>query len=193
MTDPKLPASPESITALLWDLRAGLREAEPRLVQLIYSDLHQLAGRYMARERRDHTLQPTALVNEVYLRLLKEQDVGWQNRAHFFGVASQLMRRILVDYARAHHADKRGGHDREITLAEGLVATESKDVRLIDLDRALERLAQIDPRQCRIVEMRSFGGLSLDEVAVVLDLSIRTVKRDWKVARAWLYGELNGK
>ena len=193
MRDPKLPISAESITALLSDLQAGRREAEPRLAQLVYSDLHQLAGRYMARERKDHTLQPTALVNEVYLRLLKEKDVGWQNRAHFFGVASQLMRRILVDYARAHNAHKRGGKDREITLEEGIVATESKNVNLIDVDRALERLAKIDPRQCRIVEMRFFGGLSLDEVAVVLDLSPRTVKRDWSVARAWLYGELSGK
>jgi RNA polymerase sigma factor (TIGR02999 family) len=144
----------------------------------------------MAHERHDHTLQPTALVNEVYLRLLQQQNVGWQNRAHFFAIAAQLMRRVLIDYARTRTAGKRGGVQRPVALEEHTVALENKPTDLADLDEALNRLEQIDPRQTRIVELRFFGGLTVEEIASVMHMSARSVRRDWSSARAWLYGEM---
>ena len=185
-----MEGSPGDITVLLTELRAGNRTAESRLMPLVYHELRRVAGRYMRRERPDHTLQPTALVHEAYLRLVGQREISWQNRAHFYGVAAQLMRRILVDHARARQAEKRGGHETKIALEEGLAFTGEKGAELLALDEALRRLAQRDPRQCRAVELRFFGGLSEDEAAEVLGISTRTLKRDWRVARAWLYKEI---
>jgi RNA polymerase sigma factor (TIGR02999 family) len=144
----------------------------------------------MAHERPSHTLQPTALVNEVYLRLLNQQNIGWQNRAHFFATAAQLMRRVLIDYARTRTAGKRGGVQQAVSLEEHGDVVLNKPTDLADLDEALNRLEQLDPRQTRIVELRFFGGLSIEEIATVLHISPRTVRREWSTARAWLYGEM---
>jgi RNA polymerase sigma factor (TIGR02999 family) len=183
-------ASSGEITRLLTKLKGGNRQAESELVPLIYAELRRLARGYMRRERPDHTLQPTALVHEAYLRLMEESAVDWQSRAHFFAVAAQLMRRILVDHARAHQAAKRGGRGPKTPLDEGLVFSKEKSGDLLALDEGLARLAELDPRQSRIVELRYFGGLSVEETAQVLSISVRTVKRDWAVARAWLYQEI---
>jgi RNA polymerase sigma-70 factor (ECF subfamily) len=145
----------------------------------------------MMHERYNHTLQPTALVNEVYLRLLRQQNIKWQNRAHFFGIAAQLMRRVLIEYARTRTAGKRGGVQRRVALEEHTVVLENKPTDLADLDEALTRLEQIDPRQTRIVELRFFGGLSVEEIATVLHISTRSVRRDLSSARAWLYGQMS--
>ncbi|MGO8793159.1 MAG: sigma-70 family RNA polymerase sigma factor [Terriglobia bacterium] len=185
-----MPDPPGDITLLLTELQVGNRAAESKLVPLVYDELRRLARRYMRGERADHTLQPTALVHEAYLRLLGQRDVQWQNRAHFFGVAAQLMRRILVDHARAHRAEKRGGDEPKVTLDTVFVFTEAKGADLVAVDEALTRLTERDPRQGRIVELRFFGGLTEEEAAEVLGVSTRTVKRDWKVARAWLYKEV---
>jgi len=184
-------SSSGEITRLLTKLKGGNRQAESELVPLIYGELRRLARGYMRRERPDHTLQATALVHEAYLRLMEEQAVDWQGRAHFFAVAAQLMRRILVDHARARQAAKRGGDAPRISLEEDFVYAEEKSGGLVDLDEALARLAELDPRQSRIVELRFFGGLSVEETAEVLGISARTVKRDWNVARAWLYKEIS--
>ena len=183
--------APGDITILLAELRAGNRSAESRLLPLVYDQLRRQARRYMRAERSDHTLQPTALVHEAYLRLAGRRGVEWQNRAHFYAVAAQVMRRILVDHARARQAEKRGGHEPRIELGEGLAFTEEKGAELLAVDEALTRLAKRDPRQARVVELRFFGGLSEDEAAEVLGISTRTLKRDWSVARAWLYKEIN--
>jgi RNA polymerase sigma-70 factor (ECF subfamily) len=188
-TGGRLPSSGE-ITGLLTKLKAGDRQAESELVPLIYGELRRLARGYMRRERPDHTLQATALVHEVYLRLMEEHPVDWQSRAHFFAVAAQLMRRILVDHARAHKAAKRGGDAPKVFLEENLILSEAKSGDMLSLDEALARLAKLDPRQGRIVELRFFGGLSVEETAEVLGISARTVKREWSVARAWLYQEV---
>jgi RNA polymerase sigma-70 factor (ECF subfamily) len=188
-TGGRLPSSGE-ITGLLTKLKAGDRQAESELVPLIYGELRRLARGYMRRERPDHTLQATALVHEVYLRLMEEHPVDWQSRAHFFAVAAQLMRRILVDHARAHNAAKRGGDAPKVFLEENLILSEAKSGDMLSLDEALARLAKLDPRQGRIVELRFFGGLSVEETAEVLGISARTVKREWSVARAWLYQEV---
>lgn len=158
---------------------------------MVYSELRRLAGNYLRRERRDHTLQPTALVNEAYLKLIDQKTARWQNRAQFFGVAAQLMRRILVDHARQRHADKRGGSDQQrlsITNAERLV--KQPEVDLLALHEALNELKALDPQQERIVELRFFGGLSIEETAEVLGVGHATVERDWKMARAWLRRKL---
>ena len=188
-TGGRLPSSGE-ITGLLTKLKAGDRQAESELVPLIYGELRRLARGYMRRERPDHTLQATALVHVVYLRLMEEHPVDWQSRAHFFAVAAQLMRRILVDHARAHKAAKRGGDAPKVFLEENLILSEAKSGDMLSLDEALARLAKLDPRQGRIVELRFFGGLSVEETAEVLGISARTVKREWSVARAWLYQEV---
>jgi RNA polymerase sigma-70 factor, ECF subfamily len=186
-----VPDSQHDITALLTELQAGSREAEAKLVPLVYNELRRLAGRYMRRERLDHTLQPTALVHEAYLRLIGQRNFQWQNRAHFFGVAAQMMRRILVDHARTKKAEKRGGNAPKVPLNESLACTGEKSAELLALDEALTRLSQRDPRQAQVVELRFFGGLSEEEAAEVLGISPRTVKRDWTVARAWLYKEIS--
>ncbi len=182
---------PEGITQLLVDWSKGDQAALEKLMPLVYSELRKLAGNYLRRERQGHTLQPTALVNEAYLKLIDQRNAKWQNRAQFFGVAAQLMRRILVDHARAHQAAKRGGSDQErlsITSAERIV--KQPEVDLLALHEALEELATLDPQQERIVELRFFGGLSIEETAEVLAIGHATVERDWKMARAWLRRKL---
>jgi len=188
---PEPPRSNNSITALLVQLSAGNREVEALLIPQVYGELRRLADRYMRHERGNHTLQPTALVNEAYVQLVKQPQVPWQSRAHFFATASQLMRHILVDHARKRQAGKRGGPQRQIILNEAVLQTENRTLDILVLNEALERLAQLDPRQALIVEHHFFGGLTFEEIAEVLALSERTVKRDWSMARAWLKGELS--
>jgi RNA polymerase sigma factor (TIGR02999 family) len=179
------------VTELLRLINEGNAEAEARLLDVLYAELRKLAGACMRRERSDHTLQPTALVNEAYLRLVGQRGKVWQNRAHFLAVAGQVMRRVLVDYARARNSKKRAGNIVRLPLEENLLAGgESWEARVIDIDRALIKLAEIDPRQARIIEMLFFSGMTEAEVAAALGISERTVKRDYKSGRAWLYGEL---
>jgi len=181
----------EAVTELLIDWGKGNQAALDRLMPLVYSELRRLASNYLRRERQGHTLQPTALVNEAYLKLVDQRSAKWQNRAQFFGVAAQLMRRILVDHAREHQAAKRGGADQQrlsITSAEGLASQPPID--LLALHEALEELSTLDPQQSRIVELRFFGGLSIEETAEVLGIGHATVERDWKMARAWLRRKL---
>jgi RNA polymerase sigma factor (TIGR02999 family) len=177
----------DSVAQLLAAHRRGDREAFDRLVPLVYDELHRIAASYLARERAGHTLQPTALVNEAYLRLLQADDLEFENRSHFLAIAARLMRQILVDHARKHAARKRGGRRERVTLTEGVAVDEgAPDVDLLALDEALGRLAEKDERLARLVELRYFGGLSIEETAEVLGSSPRTVKRDWAVARVWL-------
>ncbi|HEX5732815.1 MAG TPA: sigma-70 family RNA polymerase sigma factor [Blastocatellia bacterium] len=183
-------ASPPEVTQLLLDWSNGDREALDRLMPVVYDELHRLAARYIARERMDHTLQPTALVHEAYLQLVDQSRVGWQNRAHFFGAAARLMRRILVDHARAHKAAKRGGGEYKVPIDQVAELAEKTDLDLIALDEALTELAALDEQQCRIVEMRYFGGLSIEETAEVLRISPATVKRHWQIAKGWLYQQM---
>ena len=181
----------DGITQLLIDWRTGDEAALEKLMPLVYSELRRLAGNYLRREQQGHTLQPTALVNEAYLRLVDQKQVKWQNRAQFYGIAAQLMRRILVDHARQKHAEKRGGSDQQrlsITSAPGLSTKPDFDV--LALHEALEELASIDGQQSRIVELKFFGGLSIEETAEVMGLGHATVERDWKMARAWLRRKL---
>jgi RNA polymerase sigma factor (TIGR02999 family) len=184
------PEDSKPVTDLLLAWGNGDEGARDRLVALVYEDLRRRAGAYLRRERSDHLLQPTALVNEVYLRLVDHKSVRWENRAQFFGLAARLMRHILVDHARARGAQKRGGAALAVTLEEGAMPSPEPPVSLVALDEALEALAQLDPRQSRVVELRYFGGLSVEESAEVLGLSPATVKRDWTLARAWLHREL---
>ncbi len=184
--------SPHEVTALLLRWRDGDREAPARLMPLVYDELRRLARDYLRRERSDHTLQPTALVNEAYLRIVDQTQMSWQNRAQFFGLAAQLMRHILVDHARAHAAQKRGGLTQRLSLDEARVAVEERAAELVALDEALKNLAAFDERKSRVVEMRFFGGLSVEETAAALDVSDKTVMRDWSVAKMWLHRELRG-
>ncbi|HMD84612.1 MAG TPA: sigma-70 family RNA polymerase sigma factor [Terriglobia bacterium] len=178
------------ITQLLARFRRGDRQAESQLIPLVYGELRHLAAACLGRERRDHTLQPTALVHEAFLRMAGKDQPDWQNRAHFFAIAARLMRQILVDYARHRGRVKRGGSCERLPLEEALVFSAGKSAELLALDEALDRLAQQDERQCRIVEMKFFGGLSIEEIAAVLETSPRTVKRDWTMARAWLHQQI---
>ncbi|MFN2530174.1 MAG: sigma-70 family RNA polymerase sigma factor [Pyrinomonadaceae bacterium] len=178
---------PESVTQLLVDWSRGDQTALDKLMPLVYSELRRLATNYLRHERVGHTLQPTALVNEAYLKLVDQKHGKWQNRAQFFGISAQLMRRILVDHARQHQAAKRGGLDQKrlsITSAEALVKQQQTD--LLALNEALDELTRLDPQQSKIVELRYFGGLSIEEAAKVLGVGHATVERDWKMARAWL-------
>ncbi|MBV8438056.1 MAG: sigma-70 family RNA polymerase sigma factor [Silvibacterium sp.] len=184
------PHPDHSISRLLFELSQGNRDAEAALMTQVYEELRRLARKYMRAERANHTLQATALVNEAYLRLMGQEGVSWQDRAHFFASAAQLMRHILVDHARAHRASKRGGEQHQITLTEGLASEEDRSVEVLALHEALEKLARLDERQARVVELHFFGGLTFGEIAYVLDTSERTVKRDWTMARAWLKLEL---
>ncbi|HET9406603.1 MAG TPA: sigma-70 family RNA polymerase sigma factor [Candidatus Sulfotelmatobacter sp.] len=188
----KLPAMAEAqdVTLLLSALTRGDEHAGSKLIPLVYDELRRLAASYMRRERVDHTLQATALVNEAYLKLVEQRAVNWQSRAHFFGIAAQLMRRILIDHARGHLRQKRGGEQKIVSLDEAIVVAEQRGDELLALDDCLNRLAKIDPRQARVVELRFFGGLTVEEAAQVLDVSPKTVKRDWNVAKAWLYADL---
>ncbi len=179
--------APQGITQLLIRWHEGDPRALEALMPLVYSELRRLANNYLRRERQEHTLQPTALVNEAYLRLVDQRAAKWQNRAQFYGIAAQLMRRILVDHARARHAEKRGGSEQQrlsITNAQEIATRPDLDV--LALHEALEELSQLDSQQARIVELKFFGGLSIDEVGEVLSIGHATVERDWKVARAWL-------
>lgn len=186
--------SPPEITEILRAWNAGQRDALDEIVPLVYQELRRQARRYLRRERGNHTLQTTALVNEAYLKLIDQREVHWQNRAHFFGIAANLMRRILVDYARAKHRRKRGGSAEELQLDEAiLIKTDQRDLDLLALDEALNRLAEFDEQQARIVELRYFSGLSVEETAEVLAISTATVKRNWNMARAWLHRELTRK
>ena len=173
------------VTRLLQNLNAGNREAVDALVPLVYAELRKLAAHYLKSEREEHTLQPTALVNEAYLRLVN-QETEWQNRTHFFAMAANLMRRILVDYARSSKAEKRGGAAEKIALEDAFVFVKERPAQMIALDEALEELARIDPRRSRVVELKFFGGLNNEEIAEVLDVHVNTVLRDWNLARAWL-------
>jgi RNA polymerase sigma-70 factor, ECF subfamily len=185
-----LDPSSSDVTVLLSQLQKGDADAASRLIPLVYNELRRLAAHYMRQERPDHTLQATALVHEAYLKLINQRSVDWQSRAHFFGIAAQLMRRILIDHARAHLREKRGGAQPVLPLDEALVFSPEQSSELVHLDEALERLAKLDERQSKIVELRFFGGLSNEEAAEVLGVSSKTVKRDWSLAKAWLHGEL---
>jgi len=182
----------QAVTRLLLQWTDGDANALDQLLPLVYDELRRLAQSYLRKENVGHTLQSTALVHEAYLRLIDQRNVSWQNRSHFFGIAAQMMRRVLVDHARAHNAAKRGSGGIKVTLEEGLVAAEQRDVNVIALDGALNKLAEIDPQQSRIVELRFFAGLSIEDTAEVLKISPATVKRDWAMAKAWLYGEMSG-
>jgi RNA polymerase sigma factor (TIGR02999 family) len=185
-----LSNSRSEVTELLQQWCRGREDALDRLLPEIYAELRQLAASCLRRERRDHSLTPTALVHEAYLKLVDQRAVQWQNRAHFFGIAAQAMRRILVDHARARAADKRGSGQRLVSLDEALIVGATPDFDLLALDEALTRLAAIDPQQSRVVELRFFGGLTMEETAEALRISPATVGREWTLAKAWLYAEL---
>jgi RNA polymerase sigma factor (TIGR02999 family) len=179
------PKQTAEVTQLLIAYQAGNRDVLDALLPLVYAELRRLAAHYLKNERQGHTLQPTALVHEAFLRLV-DQNVQWQNRAHFFAMAANLMRRILVDYARSVQAEKRGGAAEKISLDEAFVFAREKPAEMIALDEALKKLAEIDPRRCQVVELRFFGGLNNEEIAEVLGIHSNTVLRDWNLARAWL-------
>jgi RNA polymerase sigma factor (TIGR02999 family) len=178
------------ITALLVDWNNGDKSAMERLLPLVEKELHRLAHAYMRREDPDHMLQTTALINETYLRLVDQRKVQWQNRAHFFGIAAQIMRRILLNYARDQNRQKRGGKAIHVSLSEALIMTAEKDREIIALNDALNRLEEVDERKAKVVELRFFGGLTVEEVAEVLNISTVTVLRDWAFAKAWLSREM---
>ena len=178
------------ITRLLHRVSANGGEGVDELLEVVYAELRRQAARYLRRERKNHTLQPTALVNEAFMKLIDQRNVQWQNRAHFFGIAAQAMRRIVIDHARARQRVKRGGVQQAVTLDEAMIASESRSIDVLALDEALSRLAALDPRQAKIVELRYFAGLSVEETAEVTGLSPTTIKREWAMARAWLHAEL---
>ncbi len=181
----------QQITQLLKQWSDGDAEVLDDLMPLVYVELRRQASGYLRRERSNHTLQPTALINEVYLKLIDQRDVKWQNRAHFFAIAAQAMRRILVDYARERKREKRGGAAENLPLDEALtIVSQEKSVDLVALDEALDKLAQFDERQAKVVELRYFSGLSIDETAEVLGVSNVTIRRDWNMAKAWLLQEI---
>src|SRR5215212_4782295 len=183
--------TPESVTQLLERWGRGDRAALDELMPLVYEELRRLAANYLRRERADHTLEPTALVNEAYMLLVGQRSARWQNRAQFVGVAANMMRRILVSYARAHNAAKRGGQHFTVSLGEADRFGERPDVDLLAVREALERLAALDEQQARVVELKFFGGLTIEEAAEAMNVSHATIERDWKMARAWLKRELD--
>ena len=184
--------STHQITQLLFRWREGDRQALDDLLPLVYNELHRLAGYYMRGERPSHTLQTSALVNEAYLRLAGAEHIQWQNRAHFFAIAAQVMRRILVDHARRRDKQKRGGAVQKVELDEAMLVSEQRAAEVVALDDALKSLAEIDPRKSQLVELRFFGGMSIEETAEVLQVSPGTVMRDWTLAKAWLLREITG-
>ncbi|HTT25266.1 MAG TPA: sigma-70 family RNA polymerase sigma factor [Candidatus Sulfotelmatobacter sp.] len=182
---------PQNVTLLLAEVTKGNEEAEAKLLPVVYEELRRLARGYMRRERENHTLQPTALVHEAYLKMFERQAaVNWQNRTHFFGIAARVMRQILVDHARGHSREKRGGGEKKLQLEEEMAFAPERSLELLKIHEALQRLEKIDSRQARVVELRFFGGLSVEETAEVIRVSPKTVKREWSVAKAWLHGEL---
>jgi RNA polymerase sigma factor (TIGR02999 family) len=183
--------SSQDVTLLLIEWSKGDQAALNALMPLVYQELRRLAQHYLSREEAGHTLSSTALVHEAYLRLVTQKEVTWQNRAHFFGVASRMMRRILVDHARSHAYAKRGGGALTLALDEAIAPAPEREINLVALDDALESLAKLDERQSRMVELRFFGGLSIEETSEVLGVSAPTVKREWASARAWLYREIS--
>ena len=182
--------SPADVTSLLNELAAGDQEAAAKLVPLVYEELRRLATSRLRHERPDHTLQATALVHEAYMKLVAQRDAKWQNRAQFFAVASQAMRRILVDYARGQHRIRRGGKQQKVSLDDVLLVSPDRTEEVLAVNESLSRLEKFDFRQGRIVELRYFGGLTVDEAAEILGVSSKTVMREWKIAKAWLYGDL---
>jgi RNA polymerase sigma factor (TIGR02999 family) len=186
-----MTVSPPNVTAMLHDWSNGDRKAQDQLFRAVYNELHRQAARYLQHEDPGLSLQTTDLIHEAYLRLIDQQHVEWQNRLHFFGIAAQIMRRILVDHARTRQAAKRGGSAIRLPLEEAMAVMPAQDLDFVALDEALLRLAAMDPQQSHIVELRFFSGLSVEETAKVLDVSERTVKRDWNVAKAWLRRELS--
>lgn len=180
----------QDISVILKEWSSGNREIADEILPLVYHELRKLAAQYLRKERPDHTLQPTALVHEAYLKLVDISEVNWQDRMHFFAVSSQIMRNILVDHARARLSEKRGGGIQKIELDEAISFSNSSSVNLIELDDALKHLAEFDEQQCKIVELRFFGGLTIEEIARVLNISPATVKRDWVMAKAWLHKTL---
>ena len=187
------PDAANDITQMLQRIRKGDKQAESRLISLVYGELHAMAAKLMRREKADHILQPTALVNEAYIRLLAQRETDWQNRAHFFCVASQVMRHILVDYARQRLSGRRGGGMVSVTINETLVVSNSRLEELLVIEDALQDLETEDPRVARVVVFRFFGGLSAEEIAEVMQLSPRTVQRDWQYGRAWLKRKLGSR
>jgi RNA polymerase sigma factor (TIGR02999 family) len=187
-----MSADSDHVTRLLHDWGKGDQQALEELLPLVYNELRRLAHNFLFRERPEHTLQTTALVHEAYLKLIDQRDARWQNRAHFFAIAAQAMRRILIDSARRHTALKRGGAGEKLALDEAAHVSLESNHDLLALDEALGALAEIDPQQSRVVELRYFGGLTIEEAAEVMNLSPATVKRDWAMARAWLYEALAG-
>ena len=185
--------SSNQVTTLLVRWREGDRDALEQLMPLVYDELRRLASHYLRRERSDHTLQSTALVHEAYLRLAGQNPPEWQNRAHFFGIAARIMRQILVEHARGRATAKRGGGAFRLTLDSAIALSDNLDVDIVELDRALTDLAELDPQQGRIVELRFFGGLTIEDTSEVLGISPATVKRDWVTARAWLYRAMTGE
>ena len=186
-----MSASPNSVTQLLQAWGQGDEAARDELMSVVYQELHRLAHNHMRRESPGHTLQTSALVNEAFLRLIDQKNVKWQNRAHFFGIAAQMMRRILVDYARGRRYAKRGGGMRDLSLEEALIVSDERTEQVVALDETLDRLAKFDPRKSKVVEFRFFGGLSIEETAEVLNVSPGTISRDWTLAKAWLRREMN--
>jgi len=182
--------SGNEVTQLLIDWSGGNQAALNKLLPLVESELHRLAHHYMKRERAGHTLQTTGLVNEAYLRLVGQKNISWQNRAHFFGIAARLMRQILVDYARRRQFAKRGGNALQVSFDQAAIVADETSVEMIALEDALNALAGFAPEQCRIVELRFFGGLTIEETAEVMKLSVDKVKRDWSMAKTWLYHEM---
>ena len=185
-------SSSHDVTEILQAWSDGDRGALDKLIPIVYEELHRQAARYLRRERQDHTLQTTALINEAYVRLVDQRDVRWQNRAHFFGVAAQLMRRILVDHARKERAVKRGGPAGQLPLDKVVAISGETDMNLVALDEALTKLAEMDQRKSRVVELKYFGGLTAEEAAEVLGVSEATVRHDWSMAKAWLRREISG-
>jgi RNA polymerase sigma-70 factor (ECF subfamily) len=183
----------EDLTGLLIEWREGDESALEKLTPLVYDELRRIAHRYMQRERNGHTLQTTALVNEAYLRLAGQQKIQWQSRAHFFAVSAQVMRHILIDHARRRHYAKRGGEASQVQLEDTAAMSQQLAAELVALDEALDELAKLDPRKARVVELRYFGGLSLEETAEVLEISVMTVRRDWRAAKAWLFKAVNSE
>lgn len=186
-----MTTAPGEVTGLLYELKRGSKDAEGRLIPLVYDELRRIAKMYLRREAPGRSLQPTALVHEAYMRLTDIKEVDWQSRSHFFALSATIMRRILVDRARAHRAQKRGEGWDAVSLNEAILPSPQRSADLVALDDALTRLAVLDDRQAKIVELRFFAGMSEEEAGEALGISARTVKRDWRIAKAWLFKELN--